>query len=106
MQYFDFHAHIILKQLFEDNPNIDSRISAGDVKLVPEICTDLPNIIETQIHQSQLSAFKDEVIVGVALYGMESRLAAEVIPLRKFLKNNATHILSLQLLNDVISLAC
>jgi len=101
MQYFDFHTHVILKQLFNDSPNIDARISTNDVDGIPRICTDLPNIIETQIHQSQLADFKDEVIIGAALYGLESYLAEEVIPLRKYLKGSSQYKLSLQLLTDV-----
>ncbi|WP_143309463.1 amidohydrolase family protein [Chitinophaga vietnamensis] len=101
MQYFDFHTHVILKQLFDENPNIDAIISPGDVAGIPRLCTDLPNIIETQIHQSQLAEFSDEVIVGAVLYGLESYLASAVIPLRPYLKGSSQHKLSLQLLQDI-----
>ncbi|HEV8506099.1 MAG TPA: hypothetical protein VGQ53_11885, partial [Chitinophagaceae bacterium] len=98
MKYFDFHAHILLKQLFEDNPNVDSEISQGDVGLVPQLCSDLPYIIETQIHQSQLLSFQDQTIVGAVLYGMESFLAEVVEPLRDFLKQSSRNKLSKALL--------
>lgn len=89
MRYFDFHCHILLKQLFAEHPNVDTRMSAADVAVIPKACTDLPNILQAQIHQSQLAFFNDEVIVGVALYGLESALAAQVIPLRKYLRPGA-----------------
>lgn len=98
MKYFDFHAHILLKQLFEDNPNVDSEISQGDVGLVPQLCSDLPYIIETQIHQSQLLSFQDQTIVGAVLYGMESFLAEVVEPLRDYLKQSSRDKLSKSLL--------
>lgn len=103
MKYFDFHCHSIFKQIFSDNPNIDSRINRDDVSTLPRICTDLPNIIETQIHQSQLAEFNDEVIIGAVLYGLESYLSDEVLPLRKFLKGSSQHKLSDQLLKNVSS---
>ena len=101
MQYFDFHTHILFKQIFDENPNIDSRISRNDVSGIPRMCSDLPNIIQSQIHQSQLAEYGDEVITGVVLYGLESFLAEEVIPLRQFLNAGAQHKLSKQLLEDV-----
>ena len=101
MTYFDFHAHIILKQLFEDSPNIDTLIYPTDVSLLPEICSDLPYIIESQIHQSQLASFRDQVIVGAVLYGLESELAAAVIPLQKYLKPDSRQKLSVTLLQAV-----
>lgn len=101
MKYFDFHTHIILKQLFDDNPNIDTRISPGDVAGIPQHCSDLPNIIRAQIHQSQLAEIDEEVIIGVALYALESKLAREVIPLRKFLKKESQHKLSAELLEHI-----
>jgi microsomal dipeptidase-like Zn-dependent dipeptidase len=85
MRYFDFHCHILLKQLFAEHPNIDTRMSRKDIAGIPRACTDLPNILQTQIHQSQLSALTGEVLVGVVLYGLESYLAEQVIPLRRFL---------------------
>lgn len=94
MQYFDFHTHIILKQLFDDNPNIDAKISKSDVTLIPRACTDLPNIIESQVHQSQLAELSDEVIIGATLYGCESFLAAAVQPLQSLLVNNSKHKMS------------
>lgn len=86
MRYFDFHCHILLKQLFAETPNIDSRMSAGDVAGIPRDCTDLPNILQSQIHQSQLSAFTDEVVVGVVLYALESYMSEQVMPLRRYLR--------------------
>jgi len=85
MDYFDFHAHIVLKQVFADQPNIDTIIYPTDIALIPALCTDLPTIIESQIHQSQLASFQDVVIVGAVLYGLESSLANAVIPLQKYL---------------------
>lgn len=102
MRYFDFHAHVLLKQLFDENPNIDARIERSDVGGIVRACTDLPNIIQTQIHQSQLAEFKDEVIVGAVLHGLERFLAREVIPLRKHLKGSSQHKLSLTLLSNVV----
>jgi microsomal dipeptidase-like Zn-dependent dipeptidase len=101
MTYFDFHAHIILKQLFEDSPNIDTLIYSSDVSLLPAICSDLPYIIESQIHQSQLASFRDQVIVGAVLYGLESELAAAVIPLQTYLKPDSRQKLSVALLQAV-----
>jgi hypothetical protein len=68
MQFFDFHVHVILKQVFAESPNIDALISRKDVATLPR-CTDLPNVINSQSHQSQLAVFKDHVIIGVVLYG-------------------------------------
>jgi microsomal dipeptidase-like Zn-dependent dipeptidase len=101
MKYFDFHAHTILKQVFSDNPNIDSTITGGEVNNLVNLCTDVPNIIESQIHQGQLAEFNEEVIIGVVLYGLESNLASEVIPLRDLLKTGSRHKLSQQLLQDI-----
>ena len=103
MQYFDFHTHIILKQLFDDNPNIDAKISRSDIAGIPQACTDLGNIIQTQIHQSQLAEFQDEIVVGVALYALESFLAREVGPLRQHLKSGSRHKLSATLLSDIVN---
>ena len=102
MKYFDFHTHIILKQLFSDNPNIDAMISRQDVAGIPRICTDLPNIIESQIHQSQLAEFDEEVVIGVVLYGMESHLAKEVLNLRGLLRPSSQHKLSAALLQNIV----
>jgi microsomal dipeptidase-like Zn-dependent dipeptidase len=88
MRFFDFHCHILLKQLFAEHPNIDSRMSSSDVTWIPKNCTDLPNILQSQIHQSQLADFTDEVVVGVALYGLESYLSQQVIPLRQYLRSS------------------
>jgi microsomal dipeptidase-like Zn-dependent dipeptidase len=104
MKYFDFHAHIILKQLFSDNPNIDATVSRSDVAGIPAACTDLPNIIESQIHQTQLAEFDEEVVIGVVLYGMESFLAQEVLKLRHLLRTGSQHKLSATLLQDVFNL--
>lgn len=68
---------------------METRLRSDEVALLPKNCTDLPNILQSQIHQSQLSLFADEVIVGVALYGMESKLAEQVLPLRKNLRAEA-----------------
>lgn len=103
MRYFDFHTHILFKQIFDENPNIDTRIGSKDVSKLPELCSDLPYIISSQIHQSQLADFGDEVMAGVVLYGMESYLAEEVIPLRKYLKTGSRHKLSETLMKDVAS---
>ena len=100
MNYFDFHAHILLKQLFEDNPDIDSEVSQGDVGLIPEFCSDFPYIIETQIHQKQLLSFQSPVIIGAVLYGLESFLSEAVLPLNKYLKKNSRDKLSQTLLTD------
>lgn len=101
MKYFDFHCHSVFKQVFDENPNMQSFINRSDVPGIVQLCTDLPNIIQTQIHPSQLAEFQDEVLVGVVLYSLESFLAAEVINLRKVLKGSSRHKLSLQLLQDV-----
>jgi microsomal dipeptidase-like Zn-dependent dipeptidase len=101
MKYFDFHAHTILKQCFSDNPNIDTTVSRRDVDGIPRTCTDLPNIIESQIHQSQLAEFDEEVVIGVVLYGMESFLAQEVLKLRHHLRAGSQHKLSGTLLTDI-----
>jgi len=102
MKYFDFHAHIILKQLFSDNPNIDTTVSRNDVAGIPKQCTDLPNIIESQIHQTQLAEFDEEVVVGCVLYAMESFLAQEVLKLRGLLRSGSQHKLSAVVLQDVV----
>jgi hypothetical protein len=102
MHYFDFHAHIILKQLFDDVPNIDARMSASDVNGVVRTCTELPFIIQTQIHQSQLATFQDEVLIGAVLHSLEDKLAGEVIGLQHFLKPASRHKLSLPLLQDIV----
>jgi len=106
MKYFDFHCHPVLKQLFNDVPNLDSFISRTDVATIPKLCSDLPNIIETQTHQAQLAEFNDEVIVGAVLYSVEKNIAASVIPLRNFLKPSAQFKLSETLLKDIVSNKC
>ena len=106
MKYFDFHCHPVLKQLFNDEPNLDSFISRSDVATIPKLCSDLPNIIETQTHQAQLAEFNDEVIVGAVLYSVEKNIAASVIPLRNFLKPSAQFKLSETLLKDIVSNKC
>lgn len=100
MRFFDFHSHPVLKQLFNDNPNIDSLIYRSDVATLPALCSDLPTIIESQTHQSQLADFQDEVIIGAALYSVESYVAKAVIPLRKYLKQNSQFKLSQKVLED------
>jgi microsomal dipeptidase-like Zn-dependent dipeptidase len=102
MKYFDFHTHIVLKQLLSDNPNLDAMASRNDVAGIPRMCTDLPNIIESQIHQSQLAEFDEEVIVGLTLYSVEKHLAAEVIKLRGLLKGSSQHKLSETLLKSIV----
>ncbi|HXB95856.1 MAG TPA: hypothetical protein VNU70_11880 [Puia sp.] len=87
MNYFDFHTHVLLKQLFEDQPDIGLMVGQRDVKFIPKLCSDLPYIIESQIHQSQLLSLKSPVLVGAVLYGMESYLADVVDPLRSYLKD-------------------
>ena len=101
MKYFDFHAHIILKQLFSDNPNIDTTVSRSDVDRLPRNCTDLPNVVQTQVHQTQLAEFDEEVVIGVVLYGMESFLAKAVLELRPHLRRNSMHKLSETLLTNI-----
>lgn len=101
MQYFDFHTHIILKQLFDESPNIDARINSSDVAAIPRDCTDLPEIIQSQIHQSQLAELSDEVIIGATLYGCESYLAAAVQPLQGFLRLTSKHKMSLDKLKAI-----
>lgn len=103
MRYFDFHTHVILKQLFDEVPNIDSRVSERDVSGPAKICSDLPNIIRSQIHQSQLAEFQEEVIVGAVLYGCEGHLAQEVIVLQNYLKRESQHKMSVKLLQDIAS---
>jgi microsomal dipeptidase-like Zn-dependent dipeptidase len=100
MQFFDFHVHVILKQVFAESPNIDALISRKDVATLPR-CTDLPNVINSQSHQSQLAVFKDHVIIGVVLYGLESYIAKEVLPLRKNLKEGSRHKMSEALLGRI-----
>jgi hypothetical protein len=102
MKYFDFHCHPVLKQLFSDDPNIDSFIYRSDVAGLPRACSDLPSIIETQTHQSQLAEFNDEVIVGAVLYSVERNVAETVIPLRSFLKKASQFKLSEKLLQDIV----
>ncbi|CAN5776523.1 hypothetical protein BH11BAC4_BH11BAC4_26730 [soil metagenome] len=101
MRYFDFHTHVVFKQLFAEVPNLDSKISSQDVSGLPRLCSDLPNIIQTQIHQSQLASFEDEVMVGVVLYGLESYLSKQVIPLRKNLKLASQFKMWLKLFEDI-----
>lgn len=101
MQYFDFHVHTILKQVFSEHPNIDSKITGSEVNPIINLCTDVPNIIQTQCHQSQLAEFDGEVIVGVVLYGLERNLAAEVTKLVGLLKAGSRHKLSIRLLEDI-----
>ncbi len=101
MRYFDFHAHIILKQLFDDNPNIDAKISRNDITWIPKNCTDLPYIIQSQIHQSQLAELSEEVIVGATLYGCESYLAGAVIELQQYLVPGSKHKMSVDKLRAI-----
>lgn len=103
MKYFDFHCHPILKQLFSDDPNIDSFISKNDLKPVPDWCSDLRNVIQTQTHHSQLANFKDEVIIGAALYSVERYVAKAVIPLRPNLQQSSQFKLSQTLLKNIES---
>lgn len=101
MRFFDFHCHPILKQLFNDSPNIDSLIYKSDVAFIPKILTDLPNIIESQIHQSQLAQFNDEVVIGAVLYSPERYVAKAVIPLIPYLKASSRYKLSKNLLEKI-----
>lgn len=103
MRYFDFHAHVILKQLFNEAPNVDVRVDSNEVKLIPNLCSDLPEIIRSQSHHSQLASFGDEVIIGVVLYACESNLATEVQPLGSFLKPASAHKMSIDLLRKIVS---
>lgn len=101
MKFFDFHCHPILKQLFSDSPNIDSLIYKNDVAVLPKFLSDLPNIIESQIHQSQLAQLNEEVIVGAALYSPERYVAKAVIPLIPYLKASSRFKLSTALLQKI-----
>ncbi|WP_341835252.1 hypothetical protein WJU16_20390 [Chitinophaga pollutisoli] len=102
MQYFDFHTHPILKQLFSESGGVTDMIGRNEVKVLQSQCTDIPNIIQSQIHPSQLAHYPDGVLMGVVLYSMESYLAAEVIPLRQHLRNGSQHKLSEPLLKKIV----
>ena len=101
MRFFDFHCHPILKQLFNDSPNIDSLIYKNDVAFIPKFLSDLPNIIESQLHQSQLAQFNEEVVVGAVLYSPERYVAKAVIPLIPYLKASSRYKLSKNLLEKI-----
>ncbi|WP_262152328.1 membrane dipeptidase [Chryseobacterium foetidum] len=101
MKYFDFHCHPILKQLFSDEPNIDSFISKNDLGAIPDWCSELRNVVQTQTNHSQLAEFKDEVVVGATLYSVEKYVAEVVNPLRKNLKKEAQFKLSQTLLKSI-----
>lgn len=101
MRFFDFHCHPILKQLFSDSPNIDSLIYKSDVAFLPKFMSDLPNIIESQIHQSQLAQMNEEVVVGAVLYSPERHVAKAVIPLIPYLKASSRYKLSKTLLEKI-----
>lgn len=103
MKLFDFHCHPILKQLFSDSPNIDSLIYKNDVAFIPRFLSDLPTIIASQIHQSQLAQFNQEVVVGAVLYSPEKYVAKAVIPLIPYLKASSRHKLSKNLLEKIES---
>lgn len=103
MKLFDFHCHPILKQLFSDAPNIDSLIYRDDITFVPKVLSDLANVIDSQIHQSQLAQFNDEVVVGAVLYSPEKYVARAVIPLISYLKAGSRYKLSQKLLEDIES---
>lgn len=101
MKFFDFHCHPILKQLFSDSPNIDSLIYKSDVAFLPRFMSDLPNIIESQTHQSQLAQLNEEVLVGAVLYSPERYVAKAVIPLIPYLKSSSRYKLSKNLLEKI-----
>lgn len=101
MRFFDFHCHPILKQLFNDSPNIDALIYQSDVAFLPKFLSDLPNIIKSQIHQSQLAQFNGEVVVGAVLYSPERYVAKAVIPLIPYLKASSRYKLSQDLLRKI-----
>ena len=101
MRFFDFHCHPILKQLFNDSPNIDSLIYKNDVAFIPKFLSDLPNIIESQLHQTQLAQFNEEVVVGAVLYSPERYVAKAVIPLIPYLKASSRYKLSKNLLEKI-----
>jgi microsomal dipeptidase-like Zn-dependent dipeptidase len=103
MRYFDFHAHVILKQLFSKELNADVRVEPGEVKGIIGLCSDLPEIIKSQTHQSQLIAFDDEVIIGVVLYACERNLANEVQPLGSLLKPASAHKMDKELMQQIVS---
>jgi microsomal dipeptidase-like Zn-dependent dipeptidase len=101
MKYFDFHCHPVLKQLFNDDPNIDSFIYKKDLGIIPKACSELGDIIQTQTHHTQLAEFKDEVIVGAVLYSVEKFVAENVIPLRGNLEKASQFKLSKSLLENI-----
>ena len=103
MRFFFFFFHPDLKQLFNDSPNIDALISKSDVAFLPKYLSDLPNIIESQIHQSQLAQFNEETVVGAVLYSPERYVAKAVIPLVPYLKASSRYKLSTTLLQKIES---
>ncbi len=102
MQYFDFHTHPILKQLFSETGSVTDMLGRNEVKVLQSQCTDIPNIIQSQIHPSQLAQYPEGVLLGIVLYSMESYLAAEVIPLRQHLRPGSQHKLSEPLLKKIV----
>ncbi|WP_109698656.1 hypothetical protein [Chitinophaga deserti] len=102
MQYFDFHTHPILKQLFSETGSVTDMLGRNEVKVLQTQCTDIPNIIQSQIHPSQLAQYPEGVLLGIVLYSMESFLAAEVIPLRQHLRTGSQHKLSEPLLKKIV----
>lgn len=106
MNYFDFHCHTIFKQVFAESPGIDSFMNQSDVNTIVQLCTDVPYIIQSQMHQTQLAEFSNETIVGAALYALEKSIADEVAALRGLLKKPARAKLSAQLLSDVSANKC
>ncbi|WP_126248704.1 hypothetical protein [Chitinophaga rhizosphaerae] len=102
MQYFDFHTHPILKQLFSESGTVTDMLGRNEVKVLQSQCTDIPNIIQSQIHPSQLGNYAEGVLLGIVLYSMESYLAAEVIPLRQHLRAGSQHKLSEPLLKKIV----
>lgn len=103
MDYFDFHTHIVFKQVFAKNPNINSFITAKDVNKIADLCSDLSNIISSQIHQADLANFDGKVITGVVLYGLESYLANTVKDMRTLLKTSSRHKLDFDLLTNIVT---
>ena len=69
MRFFDFHSHPVLKQLFNDNPNIDSLIYRSDVAM--EIILVLP--YEQQNYWKQLCEEHHFTIKHRVADGGESR---------------------------------
>ncbi len=101
MDYFDFHTHIVFKQVFAEHPNINSYLTSKDVSAIPDLCSDLSNILASQIHQAELANLGGGVITGAVLYGLESYIADTVKGMTKLLKPASRHKLDVKLLVNI-----